>query len=93
MFSYLSAGYLGPFASLNHQLATLDCLVSFAVAAASAPIPYVRPTMLSEGSGVLKLVELRHPCLELQDDITFIANDVSFKHGMSMNEITFKSLL
>lgn len=77
----LVAGYLGPLALLNNQLAKLDCLVSFAVAAVSAPIPYVRPRMHSEGSGLLKLVDLRHPCLELQEDVTFIANDVYFKQG------------
>lgn len=65
---------------LNNQIAQLDCLVSFAVAAASAPIPYVRPRMHAEGSGTLNMTELRHPCLELQEDVTFIANDVRFQH-------------
>ena len=31
------------------------------------------------GSGVLKLHESRHPCLELQEGITFIPNDVEFQ--------------
>lgn len=72
-------GYTGPITCLNNLLAQVDCLVSFAVAATSAPIPYTRPKMLPEGSGVLKLSKVRHPCLELQDDISFIANDVEFK--------------
>ena len=33
------------------------------------------------GSGVLKLKEARHPCLEVQDDVSFIPNDVSFHKG------------
>lgn len=67
---------------LNHQLAQLDCLLSFAVAAVSAPIPYVRPDMHAEGTGLLQLKLLRHPCLELQEDVVFIANDVDFKQGL-----------
>lgn len=74
-------GYLAPLGVLNYQLAELDCLLSFAVAAVSAPIPYVRPEMHPEGTGLLQLTGLRHPCLELQEDVTFIANDVNFKKG------------
>lgn len=78
---YRLVGYLAPLGVLNYQLAELDCLLSFAVAAVSAPIPYVRPEMHPEGSGLLQLTGLRHPCLELQEDVTFIANDVDFKKG------------
>lgn len=74
-------GYLPSLSCLNGQLAQLDCLLSFAVAAISAPISYVRPKMCSEGNGVLELKQLRHPCLELQDDVTFIPNDCYFKKG------------
>ena len=35
------------------------------------------------GSGILKLKEARHPCLEMQDDVSFIPNDVSFDKGMT----------
>ena len=77
----LKVGYSLPFSLLNYELAQLDCLLSFSVAAVSAPIPYVRPKMHPEGTGVLKLTDLRHPCLELQDDVTYIANDVEFKKG------------
>lgn len=27
------------------------------------------------------LTEARHPCLEVQDDVDFIANDVTLKRG------------
>jgi DNA mismatch repair protein MSH2 len=66
---------------MNDVLARLDVLTSFAEVAAAAPIPYVRPTLHDEGVGVMILKQLRHPCLEVQDGISFIANDVYFKQG------------
>uniref|UniRef100_A0AAG5DF98 DNA mismatch repair proteins mutS family domain-containing protein n=1 Tax=Anopheles atroparvus TaxID=41427 RepID=A0AAG5DF98_ANOAO len=74
----VAAGYVEPWTMLNNQIAQLDCLVSFAVSAVSAPIPYVRPTMHRDGPNVLKLSQIRHPCLELQEDVNFIANDAMF---------------
>lgn len=74
-------GYLTPLSCLNSQIAQLDCLVSLSVVAASAPIPYVRPNMKPIGEGILELKKLRHPCLELQEDVSYIANDVMFKKG------------
>lgn len=75
----VAIGYLNSFARLNNIIAELDCLVSFAIAAVSAPSPYVKPKMSNNSERTLKLTEMRHPCLELQEDITFIANDVEFK--------------
>lgn len=81
----VAIGYLGPLTTLNFQLAQIDCLVSFAIAAKNAPIPYVRPKMLPEGSGILHLKNIRHPCLELQEDVSYIANDVNFAEGININ--------
>jgi len=33
------------------------------------------------GSGKLRLTDVRHPCLELQDNIAFIPNDVDMNKG------------
>lgn len=74
-------GYLGSFTLLNNQIAQLDCLLSFAVAAVSAPRSYIRPQIFDEGHGLLELRELRHPCLELQEDVIYVANDAIFKKG------------
>lgn len=78
----VAVGYAAPLTSLNNEFAQLDCLASFAVAAQTAPCPYVRPTILAEGSGELILKDVRHPCLELQEHVIFIANSVEFKKGM-----------
>ncbi|KAM7353840.1 DNA mismatch repair protein spel1 [Cochliomyia hominivorax] len=75
----VAVGYAAPLTSLNNEFAQLDCLVSFAMAAQAAPTPYVRPKILPEGSGELVLKDVRHPCLELQEHVTFIANSVEFK--------------
>lgn len=73
------------FTSLSLNLGHLDVLTSFANVAILAPIPYVKPVLhpLSDSfeSGEtkqrkIKLENARHPVLEVQDDINFIANDV-----------------
>ncbi|PYI13979.1 hypothetical protein BO99DRAFT_426670 [Aspergillus violaceofuscus CBS 115571] len=63
--------------NLAGVLAHLDVVVSFAHAAVHAPTPYVRPKMHPRGTGNTILKEARHPCMEMQDDISFITNDVS----------------
>ncbi|XP_018332037.1 DNA mismatch repair protein Msh2 [Agrilus planipennis] len=77
----VAAGYADTLRNLNHYMAKVDVLVSFATVAATAPIPFVKPKLLKEGSGVLRLKKVRHPCLELQDGVTFIPNDTHFKDG------------
>ncbi|SCU94276.1 LAME_0F06832g1_1 [Lachancea meyersii CBS 8951] len=67
---------------LSIVLAKLDVLSSFAHVSSYAPIPYVRPTM--HGLGTQRKTELiasRHPVLEVQDDVTFISNDVRLESG------------
>jgi len=58
-------------------------LISFAHVAVHAPTAYVRPKMHPRGHGDNILKEARHPCMEMQDDIQFIANDVTLKRGAS----------
>lgn len=63
-------------------MAHLDVLTSFSVVVATAPRAYTRPKMHPEGSGILKLSQARHPCLERQDGVDYIPNDAYFKHGI-----------
>lgn len=78
----VALGYLNSFTRLNNSIAELDCLLAFAVAAISAPTPYVKPKMsTTESIRTLKLMNMRHPCLELQEDVTFIANDIEFREN------------
>ncbi|XP_023017290.2 DNA mismatch repair protein spel1 [Leptinotarsa decemlineata] len=77
----VASGYADSLRTLNTLIATVDVLVSFAIAAISARIPYVRPKLHKEASGILKLKKVRHPCLEAQDDVSFIPNDVSFQQN------------
>ena len=37
--------------------------------------------MLEKGSGSLVLQDARHPCLEVQDDVSFIPNDIKMEKG------------
>ncbi|KAJ8919097.1 hypothetical protein NQ315_012082 [Exocentrus adspersus] len=74
----VAAGYAESLRNLNVLLATIDVLVSFATAAVAARIPYVRPKLLKEESGVLSLKKVRHPCLEAQDHVSFIPNNANF---------------
>lgn len=48
-------------------------------------MPYVSPSPLFQGDLVLR--SCRHPCVEQQDDITFISNDVEMKRGTSEFQI------
>ncbi|XP_063826756.1 DNA mismatch repair protein Msh2 isoform X2 [Ostrinia nubilalis] len=76
----IAAGYSECLFCLSHILARLDVLVSFAVAASTAPYPYCRP-VLTESLDELVLKDVRHPCLEVQEGVSYIPNDVVFKRG------------
>eukprot|EP00040_Diaphanoeca_grandis_P044760 m.13470 g.13470 ORF g.13470 m.13470 type:complete len:905 (-) comp9744_c0_seq1:34-2748(-) len=83
----IAGGYAAVMESVNDTLALLDVIQSFANVSNGAPIPFVRPVIHEKGKGIIKLTESRHPCVELQDDVSFIANDVDMVHGTSQFQI------
>ncbi|KAF9239264.1 DNA mismatch repair protein [Melanogaster broomeanus] len=77
----IASTYTSVLESLDHVLAHLDVIVSFAHVSVNAPEPYVKPTVLEKGESGLILRDARHPCLEVQDEISFIPNDVEMVKG------------
>ena len=79
----VAASYCPVIERLAGVLAHLDVIVSFAHVSIHAPTSYIRPTMHPRGEGNTILKEARHPCMEMQDDVQFITNDVSLIRGSS----------
>jgi DNA mismatch repair protein MSH2/vacuolar protein sorting-associated protein IST1 len=73
----VASSYIPVLEKLAAVLAHLDIIVSFAHVSVHAPTSYTRPTMHPRGTGNTIIKEARHPCMEMQDDISFITNDVS----------------
>ncbi|CAB3254772.1 unnamed protein product [Arctia plantaginis] len=82
----IAAGYSECLFCLSHILSRLDVLVSFAVASTSAPAPYCRP-QITENLDEFVLKDLRHPCLEIQEGVSYIPNDVEFRRGKGIVHI------
>ena len=69
----------------SQLIAELDVLSSLAHVAAFNPYGYCRPDMTDsddDGNGIT-LKEARHPCVELQDNVDFIPNDIDLVYGSS----------
>lgn len=79
----VASSYIPVLEKLAAVLAHLDVIVAFAHVSVHAPTSYARPKMHPRGTGNTILKEARHPCLEMQDDISFITNDVSLVRGES----------
>jgi DNA mismatch repair protein MSH2 len=76
------------FTALSLSLSHLDVLVSFANVAILAPTVFVRPKLhpMAEVNSPeysqrkINLKDARHPVLEVQDDISFIPNDINMSN-------------
>ena len=79
----VAASYVPVLENLATIIAHLDVVISLAHVSVHAPSAYVRPKMHARGTGDTVLKEARHPCLECQDDINFITNDVELKRDSS----------
>ncbi|KAI0732603.1 DNA mismatch repair protein [Fomitopsis betulina] len=82
----IAATYTPVLESWNNVLAHLDVIVGFAHVAVNAPDVYVKPQMQGQGAGSMVLRDARHPCLEVQDEMSFIPNDIE----MIKNESEFQ---
>ncbi|KAJ3440716.1 DNA mismatch repair protein msh2 [Anaeramoeba flamelloides] len=69
-------------------ISEIDVLSSFATIASDSILPYIRPTMLEMEKGTIILKESRHPCLEVQEDVNFIPNDLYADNDSSFLIIT-----
>ncbi|KAJ3315920.1 MutS-like protein [Boothiomyces sp. JEL0838] len=81
----VTGSYFPILENLNRLIAELDVFVSFAHIAIHAPVQYTRPQLEVEGNVIMKAA--RHPCVEVQDDVSFIENDVEMIRNESMFHI------
>ncbi|KAJ7867618.1 DNA mismatch repair protein MutS [Mycena leptocephala] len=71
----IASTYTPVLESLDNVVAHLDVILSFAHVSVNAPEPYVKPK------------DARHPCLEVQDDVSFIPNEVEMVKDKSEFQI------
>ena len=70
---------------VHDAVALLDVLSSLAHVAAYSPHGYCRPTLTDsdqDGAGI-ELIGARHPCVELQENMEYIPNDIRLIFGDS----------
>ncbi|KAG5518088.1 hypothetical protein PMAC_003274 [Pneumocystis sp. 'macacae'] len=77
----IAASFFPVMEELGMVVGHLDVIISFSDLSSSSVLPYVRPIISKNSKIILK--ESRHPCLEIQSDITFISNDVYLERGVS----------
>uniref|UniRef100_A0A7S2TUX3 DNA mismatch repair proteins mutS family domain-containing protein n=1 Tax=Lotharella oceanica TaxID=641309 RepID=A0A7S2TUX3_9EUKA len=83
----VAATYIPVVEKASKVLARLDIFVSLAFVSVNAPEAYSRPKMLPSSSGIIELKACRHPCIETQDFVDFIANDACLERGKSNCQI------
>ncbi|RKP22148.1 DNA mismatch repair protein Msh2 [Rozella allomycis CSF55] len=70
--------YHSVFENLNNWFAYIDVILSFATLVTNSSSFYVKPKITGLGFGNIEIYGGRHPCLEVQENVSFIANDVQF---------------
>ncbi|KAG5971557.1 MutS-like protein [Claviceps cyperi] len=80
---HVASSYCPVLERLAGVLSHLDVIVSMAHCSVHAPEAYVRPKIHARGEGQTRLIGARHPCMELQDDVQFITNDIEFTRDKS----------
>lgn len=80
----VARSYLPVLEAAAVKIAELDAYCALANVATCAPGTYVRPTLVPDVEGEprrLRIVAGRHPVLEMQDHVSFIANNYDFLSG------------
>ena len=68
---------------VRHSVAFLDAVAAMAQLAVFSPAAYCRPTLTDsneDGHGI-RLMQARHPCVERQETVDFIPNDIQLTLG------------
>jgi len=79
----VAATYTPVIERASEIMARLDAFIAFAHVSVNAPEPYCRPKILPSSSGIIKMKACRHPCVETQDFVDFIPNDVEMTRDKS----------
>jgi len=86
--SSISTGYSDPLHHLGSVISRLDVIISLAIAAISAPSTFSRPKVVATEERLLNVSQLRHPIVELQDNVAFIPNNVDLRQSSRFHLIT-----
>eukprot|EP00879_Flechtneria_rotunda_P026226 GHRR01027950.1.p1 GENE.GHRR01027950.1~~GHRR01027950.1.p1 ORF type:complete len:833 (+),score=345.51 GHRR01027950.1:1176-3674(+) len=80
----VAATFCQVWSSVASLVAELDVLAGFADLATSDPTrPYCKPRILELDDGEITLKSSRHPCVEVQEGVSFVANDCVMQRGTS----------
>ncbi|EGC31021.1 hypothetical protein DICPUDRAFT_50444 [Dictyostelium purpureum] len=83
----IAASFVPLIEDLSSLIATLDVFVTMAHISSIAPTPFVRPEIHPLGTGNTVIFGGRHPCVETQDGVSFIANDIELIREESQFQI------
>ena len=72
----MTLGYLDPFYRFNDIIAELDVMTSFAVFVTTSKDVFGWPEILPAGREI-KHTGVRHPCVEKEEKVYYIPNDIS----------------
>eukprot|EP01100_Stratorugosa_tubuloviscum_P013075 TRINITY_DN6412_c0_g1_i1.p1 TRINITY_DN6412_c0_g1~~TRINITY_DN6412_c0_g1_i1.p1 ORF type:complete len:914 (-),score=356.21 TRINITY_DN6412_c0_g1_i1:118-2859(-) len=74
--------YLDPLQEVSNLITELDVFVSLAHVFYNSKESYIKPH-ITPTAGDIKIKAGRHPCVEVQDGVDYVANDVEFIRGQS----------
>ncbi|OUM64314.1 hypothetical protein PIROE2DRAFT_42675, partial [Piromyces sp. E2] len=80
----IAGTYCKALETLDDIISHIDVFTSFAHISVNAPIPYIRPVISNDR---MLNINARHPCLEVQDDVNFISNNVDMNRESRMFQI------